>query len=257
MASNIDGISWDQVPVLISAVGALGFAAMGMVEAIGKALLVFDVPWAKRTQRVFGLPYAGYGPVKRLIARVGPALEVSYGKNYAAILIGQYKAGRGAGQAPDTIRQGVRLGLPYLSATKAESVVSAVWGISSDLTHDFARSVTARGTDGAPAALPADTAQSLAARFATALDTSVQAAFDSAEQDYQAWARFWAGVAAVGLSLAYYATNPGTGGRTFGGWVLAALVGLAAVPLAPVAKDLSTSLSQALTALGQVRGKRS
>jgi hypothetical protein len=37
------------------------------------------------------------------------------------------------------------------------------------------------------------------------------------------------------------------------GWFIALLIDLAAVPLAPIAKDLANSLSQALGALGKLR----
>ena len=254
----IFGTSLAQVPILISAVGALGTAAMGIVEALGKGLFVFDIPWARRRQIPVGLPYAGFGTVKHLIKRVGPTLRVVYGEDYASMLVGQYRAGRGSGDAPETIRQGVRLGLPYVSKEQAVETVKAVWGMRNDLTEQFVNALLAEKTQVIAAAAPADqqVAQGLAARFATALDTSVEAAFDSAEQDFQSWARFWAGVAAVSLSLVYHwATMPSW--NDLAGWMVALLVGLSAVPLAPIVKDLSTSLSQALNALGQINGKAS
>lgn len=249
----------NSIPQLVAAVGALGLASMGIVDALGK-VFVFDSLSKKMRLKVFGLPYAGYGPVKRLVQKVAPALEVSYGDRYAAVIINQYKAGRGAGQAPDTIRQGVRLGLPYLDEKAALRVVGAVWGMEPRLTKAFVASLRA-GTIGAtPPENPPDTdisiaaAQTLAARFATALDTRVQSVFTSAEQDYQSWMRFASGITALVLAVIYNLATT-NGKMELKDWGMAVLVGLVAVPLAPIAKDLSASLSQALGALGQVFNK--
>ena len=66
----------NSIPQLVAAVGALGLASMGIVDALGK-VFVFDSLSKKMRLKVFGLPYAGYGPVKRLVQKVAPALEVS------------------------------------------------------------------------------------------------------------------------------------------------------------------------------------
>jgi hypothetical protein len=260
----IFGVDLAQIPVLVSAVGALGFASMGIVDAAGKALLVFDPPWLRQRGHPLGLPYAGYAPVLRLVRRVAPALRATYGESYGVLIADQYRADRGASQAPDMIRQGVRLGLPYVDHKDALAVVEALWGLPKAQSLALATALTAPNMTADPAASPgpapsAPPPTGLAARFATALDTAVQAAFDAAEQSYQAWARFWAGVVAVALSLLYHWALAGAGQGAAGwfGWVLALITGLAAVPLAPVAKDLSSSLSQALSALGQAAQAKS
>jgi len=237
-----------QIPVYIAAVGALGLAAFGAVEAIGKTLFVFDIPGTSHTA---GLPYVGYGKVHALVTRVGPALKISYGADYERTLRQQYRAGRSAGLAPETIRQGVRLGLPFLAPDEASHVIAHVWGLPKGEADRLATALTTPGS-----ADPAD--QALAARFATALDTRVKAVFDLAEEVYATRAQFWAAVVAIGLSLAYEAVSvnfkwPITTAE-WGGWGIALLIGLVAVPLAPAAKDLSSSISDALTALGKLRG---
>ncbi len=242
-----------QVPTYVAAVGALGVAAFGVVEALGKTLFVFPIPG---TRVRLGLPYVGFNRVDALLKLVGPAMETSYGRDYRMIVRQQYRAGRSSGQAPETIRQGVRLGLPFLSKTAAEGVIHDVWGLPPDAAERLAIALTTpvpvpppAGAAAPPAALPD---QALAARFATALDTRVKAAFDLAEQVYQTRAQFWAAVIAVGLSLGYHAATM-KNVLDLGEWGIALLVGLVAVPLAPAAKDLSSSLSDALSALGKLR----
>jgi hypothetical protein len=232
------------IPDYVAAVGALGVAAFGMVEALGKTLFVFPIPG---THIRLGLPYVGFNRIEDLLKKVAPAMEASYGKDFRTILRQQYRAGRSQGQAPESIRQGVRLGLPFLSHAAAVSVIEAIWGLPAG----------AAAADGAPAlALPPAVMvdQALAARFATALDTRVKAAFDLADQVYQTRAQFWAGAIAIGLSLGYhyYTADPKESADPKG-WAIALLIGLVAVPLAPAAKDLSSSLSGALAALGSLR----
>ncbi len=274
-------VKLEDIPVLIAAIGALGIASFGIVDAVGKALFVFDIPLprfgpqrakAPRTddgappgsepeepprRAAIGLPYVGFGKVRRLARQLAPALIVSYGDEYDRILRQQYRAGRSQGEAPETIRQGVRLGLPFLAPQAAQDVIAAVWGLPKDQTAALAEALTAEKRGGAEETAPMPeavaAAQALAARFATALDTRVDAAFELAEEIYQARARLWAAVVAIGLSLGYHAATAGGDGKA-DGWLLALVVGLAAVPLAPVAKDLSSSLSDALNALGKLRG---
>lgn len=247
--------SADQIPVFIAAVGALGVAAFGAVEAIGKTLFVFPIPGINHTA---GLPYVGFGKVRALAVKVGPALKAAYGADYEKTLLQQYRAGRGGGKGPETIRQGVRLGLPFLGQDEAARLISEVWG----LPHASAELLAAAliqspaqppaGGAAAPTDAALQAAQALAARFATALDTRVQAAFDAAEEVYETRAQFWAAMVALGLSLGYEAIQPGA--KTLESWVLPVIVGLVAVPLAPAAKDLSSSVSDALSALGKLRG---
>ncbi len=260
----------DHIPTLIAAVGALGVAAFGMVEALGKTLFVFPIPG---TRIRLGLPYVGFSRVQALLKLVAPAMEATYGHDFGTIVRQQYRAGRGSGQAPETVRQGVRLGLPFLSQTQAVSVIRAVWGLPPAEAERLAAALTTPIPAGpqprsAAAAATLASDQALAGRFATALDTRVKAAFDLAEQVYQTRAQFWAGLIAVGLSLAYHgatlasasapkpdgaAAAAATSPSAVEGWVIALLIGLVAVPLAPAAKDLSSSLSDALSALGKLR----
>ena len=99
----------------------------------------------------------------------------------------------------------------------------------------------------------------LLGRFNGAIDAAMDGGFELADQEYRNASKVWAGAAAVllsvgGGSLLDGATTFSTflaylGGSHF--WE-AILVGLVAVPLAPVAKNLTSSLQAAVTAMKAV-----
>lgn len=228
---------WTKFGAAVTGVGALGVASFGLVESAGKAL----------AYRGYGLPHAGFGIVKSAIRPLDKALRVAYGDDYMEIISQQYRAGRSAGRAQDTIRQGVRLGLPFMELAAAEAVIQAMWDLPADNATALAAALQAPGAPAhVTAAAPeigAERGQALAGRFATALDARVSAAFSVADERYEAYAKGLAGVAAIGLALLF---NYGLGSPF--STALTLVIGAVAVPLAPVAKDVSTSLQNALTA---------
>jgi hypothetical protein len=259
---------WDQAGAAIAAIGSLGVAAFGVTESLGKAMA-----W-----RGVGLPYVGLRPVKRMMRPLRPALEVAYGVDYDKIVTQQYRSGRSAGQAPDTIRQGVRLGLPFLGVAKATALIAAVWHMEE--RHAVALATALQAPDSTaptpvvgktppgPGPGAVDEMQALAGRFATALDARVNAAFTLAEEQYESVAKTSAGAAAIALALLFNwglgpdAAHPAANAfqrfwehREFP-WAIALGIGIVAVPLAPVAKDLSSSLQSALTAFKSISGKQ-
>lgn len=251
-------IDWQQFGALITAIGALGVASFGVVESLGKAL---TIGFPGRSPRI-GLPYAGFHIVERMTRPLRPALECAYGKDFLQIIAQQYRADRSSGRAPDTIREGVKLGLPFLGVERATQVIASVWDMDRRHAENLARALQSEATP--PPSHPAgpaaaaetpptepDGAQLLAGRFATALDQRVNAAFSLAEEQYEAYAKTWAGVTAVVLALVF---NLSIQPRF--SWLTAGLIGLVAVPLAPVAKDLSTSLQNALTAFKSIPTRR-
>jgi hypothetical protein len=85
-------------------------------------------------------------------------------------------------------------------------------------------------------------------RMNAALDALMDAAFEDCDQQYRNTCRFLAGLTALGLALLAWAIWP-DGQDTRPTLTAAIAVGLLAVPLAPVAKDLTSALSSALRAL--------
>lgn len=247
---------WEKLATAILAVGALGTAAFGVVEAFGKAIVI----------RRWGLPFVGFGCVTALIHEYGPALRFTYGPKYELILAQQYRDGRAAGRAPETIRNGVRLALPLIAREEALRIVENGWGMAPQQSQALVGALQAEAAHGEELDEKAATdAAVLAGRFGVALDSRIAAAFTLAEERYQATARLLAGISAIGLSVLFNlglrgaeVTCTAGGACTLGdpakgySWFIALLIGAAAVPLAPVAKDLSSALTEALRAWKQV-----
>ena len=248
-------LQWQQFGTAVAAIGSLGVAAFGVVESFGKALA-----WSRFTRngrhKHFGLPYVGLGTVMDMLKPFDPALQYAYGVEYQEIIAQKYFAGRSAGGAPDTIRQGIRLGLPFLPVAAAAGVIDEVWEIGAQYSLALATALQAEPPDPSAPPLPKSAVdpQSLAGRFSAALDARIDAAFEIAEERYENFAKTLAAALAIAMALGF---NHALGSEHGGGypWYIAMGIGLIAVPLAPVAKDLSTSLQNALTAFKSISGK--
>ena len=101
----------------------------------------------------------------------------------------------------------------------------------------------------------------LLGRFNAAIDAAMDGGFELADQEYRNAAKLWAGIAAVSLALCGGAIlKGGVSWGAVGPYVFstdglrALLVGIVAVPLAPVVKNLSSSLQAAVTAMKAVKG---
>ena len=252
-------MQWDQFGAGVAAVGSLGIAAFGVTEALGKAF-AFTYRFGRGpTLHHWGLPYVGLGAVRKMAYPLRRALECAYGSEFAEIIAAQYRANRSSGSAPDTIRQGVRLGLPFLSLSAATDLIASVWHMSPALSQALARALQAPmmasppvdGAAGATAAISDQDAGALAGRFASALDARIEAAFQLADERYETVAKTLAGLAALVLAATFKIGLQ----HVDLSWPLVIAIGLVAVPLAPVAKDLSTSLQSALTAFKSISGK--
>lgn len=85
-------------------------------------------------------------------------------------------------------------------------------------------------------------------RFDLMLSTLIDRAYQQADQRYRTWARALAALCAVFLALCgreFFVDKPSVGE--------AILIGALAIPLAPIAKDLSTALTTAVGALKSSR----
>lgn len=90
-------------------------------------------------------------------------------------------------------------------------------------------------------------------RMVASVEAQLDAAFERAEQQYRNVSRLLAGMVAVALAVGaqilWAAADHETGADTAPSLILALAVGLLSVPIAPVAKDLTSALSSAIHAL--------
>jgi hypothetical protein len=91
-------------------------------------------------------------------------------------------------------------------------------------------------------------------RFDLLLSTMIDRAYQRADQRYRNTAKMAAGCVAVLLAEIACVSIYGFGPAIHLLWLRALVVGLLATPLAPVAKDLATSLNTAATAVQSVKG---
>jgi len=260
MASPDFSLQWGQFGAAIAAVGSLGVAAFGIVDSIGKAFAFTISRPEKRFFFHWGLPYVGLGVVKRSIRPFHAALLCAYGDEYAEIIAQQYRSDRIDGSAPDTIRQGVRLGLPFMGIHAAEKLIACVWHM--DPVHSLALATALQASTTPPQIPPdpcppapcppgsVDPTLALAGRFSAALDARINAAFELAEERHETVAKTLSGAVAVAMSVGFNIALA----YPFR-WAVALAIGLVAVPLAPVAKDLSTSMQNALTSFKSIAGR--
>jgi hypothetical protein len=220
-----DGVEY--LGTMVLAAGALGTAAMGIVDGL---------KWWERVD----IP--GYEQAKAYITAFLPAVEAAYGPNTDNLLKAQYRDGRGAGELPKTLRQGLRIGLVSLPDQRVAAMAQALGVVEGKQLVEVAKALHETGDLN-------EAQRKVLAQFELAAHARIDAAMAIGERIYVAWQKSVAAAIAVVVALIVglilWAEHQDTG------WVLlkAILVGLAAVPLAPIAKDISSALAEAAKAL--------
>jgi hypothetical protein len=229
------------------AVGALGTASYGVVD--GMKL----IPWVELAgfERLFSGGGTAGGRMWPTTTKAGldpllPTLTAAYGADTMDLLKTQYRAGRAKGDLPRTLRQGVRIGFGMIPTKDIEKAAAGL-GVAGDVALlaagalELTRQQRPPAAGEAPKALPTvgDEQRAALARLETAIDARIDAALALAEMQYitqtKVLAMIVALVIAFGVGL-YLGQDP----------ALCFMVGIAAVPLAPVAKDLATALQEAV-----------
>jgi hypothetical protein len=212
---------------MVMGAGGLGLAAFGVVEGF---------KWTP-------LGIAGFRRVKKAL---GPgarrALANCYGSDYKIILREQYRDGRASGAAKSIIRQGLRIGLDY---DNAEDLAHEIGVVSADQLRELARKF-AKGDD------LDDTDLRILGRLELAFDARLDAAFAAGETYYRAMTRLTAGVVALGTAIVVALVLKSEGLDDQYLMLRAVIVGVVAVPLAPVFKDLAGALTSARRAIRKV-----
>lgn len=203
----------ENIGTIVLATGALGTAAFGIVEAF---------KWTR-------LGYAGFSQIQKNLGPIWDTLRDAYGRDFEQILRGQYRGDQQ--ELVRTLRQGVRIGLTEAHAEK----IATYLGLKA---VDKLKAVAALIEQGAD--LP-DDLRNVLGRFELMVDARIDAAMALSSNHYAGKLR----VAALFTSLVIALSV----GVYLNMMFLSTLVGLAAVPLAPIAKDLSSALQAATQAL--------
>lgn len=263
---------------VILATGAVGTAASALVDA-SRGLLPNG-----------GVSACGYRHIRDVYDALEPALSVALGQSWEPVLRGYWLNGTPHEQQINTVIAMVRLGLnddnpqallDRLLNTSAPGVRLAAASETGGTPVEVASlkdAVRLIKNPPAPPSVEPDVAMTLEAvepevtraealrtqqafdalgRFDTLVRARLEAAFELAAHDYRAKARLSAAAVSLGLALACgaafaYADDTVPEGVVFAG---AAILGLLAVPLAPIAKDLTSTLRAASDALKTVTSK--
>jgi hypothetical protein len=218
-ATTVDPGKLSFLVQVIGAIGALGAAAYGLVDA-SKAFRG-------------GVSNVGYADLVTALERFAAALERALaGGAWRDVVYAHWINGRPRDEQKAIAKSLIRLGIhpdvaPQLAA-------------AAHVEEAPLRAVAEKLRMGAP--LTEQDVQVLG-RLDASVEAYVDAAFDRADQRYRSVARFLAGAIAVVLALVATWALDSTA------WARAVLIGLLAVPLAPVAKDLASSLSSAAQAV--------
>lgn len=224
------------LPDVIMAVGGLGTAAFGLLEAIKP---VFP-----------NLNHIGFGGIRTVVSSLTPA-EAGGGAPVNALprakvldsVLANWVNGTDLGNQKTIAKSLIKL---HLSAGNAAALAAAT-NVDPALLTQVAASIAA----GAALTQPQTDAYS---RFDFIVTALLDQAYQHADQFYRNWMRGLAAAIAVILAVAGgYVVESGF--QNLGQLLAAVLVGLLAIPLAPIAKDVSTALATAVNTMQMFKGK--
>jgi hypothetical protein len=208
----------DTLTGAIAAAGALGTASFGIVEGL---------KWT-------WLGAAGFGSVNDYLGpQLAGCLRVAFGPDFERMLRAQYRRDSQSQSAiGKSLRQGVRIGL---TGANAAAVASFLGTVDPGALQQAATNV-------AQARTLSDADRAAIGRFELAADARIESALARAQDVYLGWVRGSASVCALLLAeLTAYTLQAS--------WQTGLLVGLVAVPLAPIANDLVAALQAATRAM--------
>ncbi len=214
------------LPEVVAAIGGLGTAAFGLVDA----------------SKVFGggvnhIGFAGIRAAIRQLTDAGEPVNALSQKKILATLEANWMNGTHLGSQKAIAKSLIKLNLNPGNAC----ALAAATGVDPNALKIVAAKI-ASGTS------LISTESDVFARFDLIVTALLDEAYQRSDQVYRNWTQALAALVAVVLALA--------GGMMLHpavDWPLALLVGLLATPLAPVAKDLATALATAATTLQLVK----
>lgn len=223
------------LPQAITAVAALGTASFGLVDA----------------SKAFngGPSRVGFGRIKKVIRWLFPADTAAVGEHTPLDLASVLETLRSnwINGAPLSDQKAIAKSLIKLRLTAGTApFLAGKTGVDSMLLTSVA---TKMGSGGALTAAEAD----VMGRFDLILTAALDEGYQRADQRYRNFCKGLAVVFSIALALiAEWTLRAGgteRGIQASHPYVLAAVIGLLATPLAPIAKDLSTALQTAAKAV--------
>jgi hypothetical protein len=225
---------------IITAIGGLGTAAFGLLEAIKPV-----IPW---------INHIGFGRIRRTVTSLTPGVQDAK-KPINALpqegilqsLLANWVNGTDLASQKAIAKSLIKL---HLNTDNARALADAT-----SIDGDLLTSVATKTKAGNPL-LPAES--DVFSRFDLIVTAKLDESYQQADQIYRNWTRGLAAVIAVllavvgGWSLSANPSNAAAPAISF--WCtkefpLSLLVGLLATPLAPIAKDLSTALATAVNTM--------
>ncbi len=229
--------SLNLVIAAIGATGAFGLTAMSLVDVL-------------KTLPEGGVSKIGFRFLAQVFDELEQPLKRAMGEGWKSILLAHWINGRPRAEQIGAIRAMIRLGLDEQTA----QALAPFGGVKAEVLKTAAEKL-ARGEE------LDQTHVNAIGRVEAAVEARLDGAFDRADQAYRNWSRVLAGGLAVLLAIAVWGVlvldtgegsfpvlpaNPNT-------FFAAVLVGVLAVPIAPIAKDLVGALTAASKAVQATR----
>lgn len=225
-------IDFKTLPQIITAIGALGTAAFGLVDA-SKALL-----WG-------GVNHIGFSGIRKTIRSLTPgkpANALSQDKILDTLQANWFN-GTDLGSQKSIAKSLVKLNL---SAANAADLATA--------TGVDAATLTTVATSIAGGIALSQTQSDVYARFDLILTALLDETYQRSDNTYRNWTRAIAAMVAILLAVAAQVMMNMNGKvDNTANLGAAIIVGLLATPLAPIAKDLSTALATAVNTMQLVK----
>lgn len=215
----------ENVGAALAALSALSTAAFGLLDT-SKAF------WG-------GTSNFGLGHLKTALLPFRAALDEAVGEDWFDIVRANWINGLPKADQKSVLGSLLKLGLTQSTATD----IAKAAHVEPDMLGAAAAAMAA----GTPLT---DPQMNVLGRMAASMEAKLDAAFERAEQQYRNVSRLLAGVVAMVLALvAEFIWSQATHDVSPTGYWTALGVGILAVPVAPVAKDLTSALSNAMRAI--------
>jgi hypothetical protein len=244
----------NNLPHIVTAIGGLGTAAFGLVDAIKPLVGVNQIGFTRISDAVKKLT-PGESAVPQANANAGDAPPAAVATGLAANALPQAKIldslkanwynGTDLSSQKSIAKSLIKMGL---TAGNSGDLAAAT-GVNAELLKSVATKI-ANGAQLEP------NESDIFARFDFSLTALLDELYQHADQVYRNWTRFLAAFFAVGLAfIGGWTLDDGTFLHylTSNNLWLALVAGVLATPLAPIAKDISSALSTAVNTMQAIK----